>query len=168
MKFHFVTVPIHGGDPVEEELNRLLASHRVVAVDRQLVSDGARSAWVNCITYVDEENVAGADAGKKPPRVDYRDLLPDAEFQVFARLRDLRKRLSEQEGVPPYALFTNEQLAEMVRKKVRSPSELAKIDGVGAARLEKYGRAFLEVLRTALPVPAPAVAAVAAAPAQVR
>lgn len=110
MRLHFVTVPIHGCTAAEEELNQFLATHRVIAVDRQLVSDGARSAWAICVTYVDASPSATADAaGKK--RVDYREILPDAEFQVFAKLRDLRKQLAEREGVPPYALFTNDQLA---------------------------------------------------------
>jgi hypothetical protein len=47
MRFHFVTVPIHGSLDVEEELNRFLTAHRVIAIDRQLVSDGARSCWSN-------------------------------------------------------------------------------------------------------------------------
>jgi len=103
MRLHFVTVPIHGSAEAEAELNQFLATHRVIAVDRQLVSDGPRSAWAICITYVEPGAGAGLDAGGKKGRVDYREVLPEAEFQVFAKLRDLRKRLAEREGVPPYA-----------------------------------------------------------------
>jgi superfamily II DNA helicase RecQ len=154
MRLHFITVPIHGSADAEAELNQFLAAHRVIAVDRQLVADGQRSAWAICVTYVDTP-AAGAtlDASKKS-RVDYRDLLPGPEFQVFARLRDLRKQLADKEGVPPYALFTNEQLADMVRRPVRSLADLARLDGVGPARLEKYGRAFLDLLLSAPAAPA--------------
>lgn len=55
MKLHFITVPIHGSDAAEEELNRFLASHRVLAVDRQLVTDGPRSAWAICVAYTETE-----------------------------------------------------------------------------------------------------------------
>jgi len=58
-------------------------------------------------------------------------------------------------GVPPYAVFTNEQLAEMVRRPVQTLAGLAGIDGVGAARVEKYGPAVLEILRVAPRGPAP-------------
>lgn len=109
MKLHFVTVPIHNSSAAEGELNQFLSSHRVIAVDRQLVSDGARSAWAICVTYVPGDAGTPVEASKKP-RLDYRELLPAADFQVFARLRDLRKRLAEREGVPPYALFTNDHL----------------------------------------------------------
>lgn len=45
MRLHFVTVPIHGSDAAESELNRFLATHRVIAVGWQLMADGPRSAW---------------------------------------------------------------------------------------------------------------------------
>ena len=52
-------------------------------------------------------------------------------------------------------MFTNEQLAEMVRRPVQTLAGLAGIDGVGAARVEKYGPAVLEILRVAPRGPAP-------------
>jgi hypothetical protein len=62
MRLHFVTVPIHGSAEAEEELNQFLATHRVIAVDRQLVTDGQRSAWAICV------GVAAVDATAKPRR----------------------------------------------------------------------------------------------------
>lgn len=155
MRLHFITVPIHGSTAAEDELNQFLSTHRVVAVDRHLVADGPRSVWAICVSYVDgvAPTTMLADANGKKARVDYREVLPDAEFQVFARLRNLRKELAERDGVPPYAVFTNEQLAEMVRSRSRSAAELGRIDGVGPARIEKYGRAVLELLSAAPPSP---------------
>jgi superfamily II DNA helicase RecQ len=161
MRLHFVTVPIHGSAAAEEELNQFLADHRVLAVDRQLVADGQRSAWAVCVTYVDAAASPGGAGGADKKRVDYREILPEAQFQLFARLRELRKQIAEREGVPPYALFTNDQLAEMVRRGVQSSADLARIDGVGPARLEKYGSAFLDVLRSAAPAVTPPAAPVA-------
>ena len=43
---------------------------------------------------------------------------PRAEFTVFAKLRSVRKLLADRQGVPAYALFTNEQLAAMVQRRV--------------------------------------------------
>jgi superfamily II DNA helicase RecQ len=78
--------------------------------------------------------------------VDYKEVLNEADFAVFSRLRDLRKVIAEKEAVPAYAIFTNEQLAAMVTGKVESLTEMGKIDGIGAARIEKYGAAFLKAL----------------------
>lgn len=147
MRLHFALIPIHGGEMAQNELNHFLAARRVAAVDRQFVSDGARSAWAICVTYVDGGvTTPGTTDSSGKKGVDYRDVLPPAEFQVYSKLRDLRKQVAQRDGVPPYAVFTNEQLAEMVRRNVRTAAELAKIDGVGPARVEKYATAFLEVL----------------------
>ena len=51
-------------------------------------------------------------------------MLKPEEFEVFSRLRDWRKGVAEKEGVPVYVVFTNEQLAEMVKKKVGTKAAL--------------------------------------------
>ena len=72
-------------------------------------------------------------------KVDYREVLSAEDFAVFSKLREVRKGLAEKEGVPPYTIFTNEQFATVVRQKVTTKAALEKVEGVGAARLEKYG-----------------------------
>jgi ribonuclease D len=67
---------------------------------------------------------------------------------VFAKLRDVRKRISERDGVPLYAVATNEQLAEMARRRVTAKAGLREIVDFGAARIRKYGNEFLQVLAT--------------------
>ncbi len=147
MRLHFVTVPVFEPRQAQVELNSFLSSHRVLTVDRELVTDGSHSAWAICITYLDQaEPSSQKQSTKRAPRVDYREVLPEAQFQVFAKLRNLRKTIAEKEGVPVYAVFSNEQLAEMVTRSVRSLNELEAIAGVGPARRAKYGQAFLKLL----------------------
>jgi superfamily II DNA helicase RecQ len=81
--------------------------------------------------------------------VDYREVLAEAEFVIFSRLRDLRKAIADKEAVPAYSIFTNEQLAAMVTGKVDSISGMEAIPGIGAARVGKYGEAFLALLKSA-------------------
>lgn len=160
MRLHFVTVPVHGSADAETELNQFLASRRVVAVDRQLVPDGTRSAWAICVEYVDAPAAAPNAPNPNSKGIDYRDVLPTAQFQVFAKLRDLRNKIAKHDGVPAYAIFTNEQIAEMARRSVRSKAELAGIDGIGPAKVEKYSVRFLEILCAEGPViPPPAASA---------
>ncbi len=88
-----------------------------------------------------------------PPKratVDYREILTEQEFSLYAQLRELRKTLAKQDDIPVYAIFSNEQLAEMVTRQVRTQSELAQIEGIGKARLEKYGQTFLKLLQSSL------------------
>lgn len=143
MRIEFFTVPILNADQARDELNRFIMGHRVISIDRNFVQDGPNSAWAFCIGYETTENAAPAKRGK----IDYREVLSDQDFSVFVKLRNLRKEWAEREGVPAYAVFTNEQLAEMVTRPVRSKADILALPGVGEARIEKYGDAFLNTLR---------------------
>ncbi len=83
----------------------------------------------------------------KKGRIDYKEVLSPEDFEVYAALRELRKQVAEQEGVPPYAVFNNAHLAEMVQKRIRSSEELAQIAGVGPSKIEAHGARFLERLK---------------------
>lgn len=143
MKIKIVTIPIHAGSEQENELNRFLSSHRILSVDKRFIDAGADSAWSICVTWSDLQAQTPLQKG----RIDYKHVLNESEFSLYAGLRELRKKLAEQEGVPAYALFTNEQLAEMVQKRMASIAELAKIRGVGTARAQKYGEEFVRCLK---------------------
>lgn len=110
---------------MEAELNGFLSRHRVVTIERRFVDCGADSLWALCVDYLHGEPTAGAShgaPGRADRKVDYKEVLNPEQFEIFAKLRDLRKQLAEQEAVPVYAVFTNEQLAEMVRQSVREGS----------------------------------------------
>jgi ribonuclease D len=81
-------------------------------------------------------------------RIDYRETLSPAEFEVYAKLRDVRKEISEREGVPLFAVAVNDQLAEMAKRRVSSKAGLREVVDFGEARIRKYGREFLRVLGT--------------------
>jgi ATP-dependent DNA helicase RecQ len=65
---------------------------------------------------------------------------------LWERLRTLRRELAQAQGVPPYVIFNDATLREMVTYRPRSADELAHIAGVGAVKLERYGSDFLSVL----------------------
>ena len=147
MRLQFFSVSAQFPEESQQLLNSFCAQHRVLTVDKQFVDLGAESYWSICVSYI-EGRVQSAlkSADKKRERIDYKEVLGERDFSFYVKLRDLRKSLSEQEGVPAYALFTNEQLASMITQRVSTESELSKIEGIGKARLEKYGKAFIGVL----------------------
>ncbi len=65
---------------------------------------------------------------------------------LFEALRAERMRLAREQGVPPYVVFHDTTLREMARAKPRSLVELGEVQGVGAAKLARYGGAFLAVI----------------------
>ena len=75
---------------------------------------------------------------------------PDAATTaLFERLRALRKRLAAEAGVPPYVIFHDKTLALMARRRPTSLAALLGISGVGQAKLERYGEAFVAEIRAA-------------------
>ena len=66
---------------------------------------------------------------------------------LFAILRQKRKGLADEAGVPPYVIFSDHTLIEMAAYYPQSSESLLNIAGVGQAKLEKYGDIFLEVIK---------------------
>ncbi|MDG9925417.1 MULTISPECIES: DNA helicase RecQ [unclassified Pseudomonas] len=73
-------------------------------------------------------------------------LVRGEEREQWEALRTLRRKLAEEHSVPPYVIFPDSTLLEMLRSQPRNLSEMAQVSGVGARKLERYGEAFLEVL----------------------
>jgi ATP-dependent DNA helicase RecQ len=65
---------------------------------------------------------------------------------LFEKLRKLRYEISKEESVPAYVIFSDAALRQMETKRPMSDVELIAIDGVGKAKLEKYGDAFINVI----------------------
>jgi ATP-dependent DNA helicase RecQ len=67
---------------------------------------------------------------------------PDEEA-LWQRLRARRLELAREQGVPPYVIFHDATLTDMVRRRPRSLADLAAIPGVGKSKLDRYGTIFL-------------------------
>jgi ATP-dependent DNA helicase RecQ len=65
---------------------------------------------------------------------------------LFEALRARRRELAAEGGVPPYVIFHDSTLREMAELKPATLPALARISGVGEAKLERYGAAFVEVI----------------------
>jgi ATP-dependent DNA helicase RecQ len=67
---------------------------------------------------------------------------------LFDALREARRRLAAEAGIPPYVIFHDSTLREIAARKPKTLSELGTVQGVGVVKLERYGKAMLEVLST--------------------
>ena len=132
-----------GEKSVTDELNEFLRSRRIINVEKRLVDGERGTGWVFLVEYG-----SGDGGGKNPPnaqqRVDYREVLSAEEYALFDKLRKLRKEAAEKSGIPVYAVFTNDQLAAMVKKMPKTAKDLLSIAGIGEARVKQYGGVFLD------------------------
>ena len=63
---------------------------------------------------------------------------------MWERLRERRRQLASEQGLPAYVIFHDATLMDMAEKRPATLSAMASISGVGAAKLEKYGQIFLD------------------------
>ena len=56
--------------------------------------------------------------------------------------------MADADGVPPYVVFPDRTLWELVAAKPQTPEELLAVNGIGPVKAEKYGTRFLELLRS--------------------
>jgi ATP-dependent DNA helicase RecQ len=66
--------------------------------------------------------------------------------ELFERLRKLRKQLADAQGLPPYVIFHDATLREMVERRPQTLGEFAGIRGVGEGKLARYGQQFIAAL----------------------
>jgi ATP-dependent DNA helicase RecQ len=81
-------------------------------------------------------------------------LVSEEDAPLLSALKAKRRALAEAARVPAYVIFTDKTLIEMAETRPQSLDEIARISGVGATKLERYGAAFLEVITGEAEAPA--------------
>jgi len=70
----------------------------------------------------------------------------ESKSDLFEKLRTLRKQIADKNKVPPYIIFSDATLREMVRLMPKNDQEFLKVSGVGNEKLRRYGNDFLKVI----------------------
>ena len=70
-----------------------------------------------------------------------------ADEELFKILKDLRKKISRQKGVPPFVIFQDPSLEDMSIQYPVSLEELQNISGVGAGKAKRYGQEFVDLIK---------------------
>ena len=87
------------------------------------------------------------DAQRKAARQQTRTALPaDIDVALWEALREQRRLLAEEQGVPPYVIFHDRTLQEMCSELPRNLVQFGRLGGVGERKLDKYGASFLAVI----------------------
>ncbi|TVP89428.1 MAG: DNA helicase RecQ [Pseudomonadaceae bacterium] len=128
---------------------RQLIARRLVEVD--LDGYGSLRLDESCRPLLrGEETLAlrkdAARSAPLPSRGSERAVVADADKPLWEALRALRKRLAEEHGVPPYVIFPDSTLVDMLRQRPGSLQDMGHVSGIGAHKLERYGADFLQVL----------------------
>jgi len=84
---------------------------------------------------------------KKPRAATAKEALSDDAHALWVSLRECRRRIATEHNVPPYVIFHDATLLQMVEERPKSPAALLELNGVGQTKLDRYGEAFLRVIR---------------------
>lgn len=124
----------HGGLILTETAPPVLKGQETVRLRRDPATESRRGG--------------GRSGGSAPrSRTAPTDLSP-ADDTLWHALKALRLELAREQGVPPYVIFHDATLMEMVQSKPTDLDELGELPGVGARKLERYGEYFLDVIAT--------------------
>jgi ATP-dependent DNA helicase RecQ len=114
---------------------------RLAAAARPVLK-GAQEVWLRRDAEPAKRKNSKVERGARA-REAYAGASDDPLWQA---LKDKRMELAREQGVPPYVIFHDSTLLEILNRRPQTLDEMGQISGVGKAKLEKYGDAFLAVL----------------------
>lgn len=101
--------------------------------------------WLRRDNEVEKRKVSKAGRGANAKEA----YVAVSEDPLWYLLKDKRTALAREQGVPPYLIFHDSTLLEILNRRPANLKEMGQINGVGQAKLERYGAEFLQVLAEA-------------------
>lgn len=160
-QFKIFPIPMHQPSEIEKQLNQFLCMHKVLTFQKEFRVEQDRNYVCFVVEYLTNNQVPTEHVIKEPVstqkdtynptqqanQIDYKEILTPDEFQLFLQLKDWRKKMGEKlNGVPLYTIFTNEQFSKICQKRVKTKSDLQKINGVGEGKVNNYGDTVIKMV----------------------
>ena len=147
----------------DRELLTFCADRDVLAVQERFFVHQDVPTWALLVSYRDVLRPGDREPAAAG-RTDWRAELDDGERALFDKIRRWRNDRAKRHGRPPYALFTNQQMAEIARRQPRTQADLREVHGIGEAKLRDFGDELLAMLAEQPAAPPPRAEPEAAAP----
>lgn len=131
-------------------LSNFLSDKGVVRWESHFFEHKKEYYWTIVVEYNPAAPSSAVSAGKGQMKKDeaYKELLTRNDWPLFNRLREWRMERSKKDGVPPYIIFTNIQLAKIAVTRPLSLNALQQVEGVGDAKREKYGNEIILIIKS--------------------
>lgn len=139
--FKILTIPYDSATKSfsEEILNDFCLNKQVKSFRTEFFIHEGNPSWTVFLEY--DTVLEKADGGDNEG-------MNEVEKLLFDRLKQWRREQAEKEGVPTYIVATNRELKDIIKNKPRSLEALKAIRGFGKKKIEKYGTAVTEMIRT--------------------
>jgi superfamily II DNA helicase RecQ len=139
MKIRIFTIPfnetIQGFD--DNIINNFCINKKVYKIDMVYFSINSKSYWSASIQY--EEIIK--------PELSAKTTLNEIEQKLYNKLKEWRVIAAQKEGVPVFLVAKNIQLEQIVKNKSTSYESLRNIKGIGTAKITKYGKEIIEIVK---------------------
>jgi len=128
-------------------LSPAVSDKEIIAWKCEFFERKNRPYWSIILEYhpLDGSEVHGASRSKTD-HSGYKSILSEDDWPLFEKLREWRKEKSNEEGVPPFIIFSNAQLAKIAATCPTSLNSLQAIKGIGEAKRKKYGKKVLSIV----------------------
>jgi len=120
---------------------------RVTPAGRAVLFEGKKVSLALPVPKQTAEEKKAATKEKLPPALRPKPQREVFREELFERLRQLRRTVAQQHGVPPYLIFSDATLEEMAEKRPLTDFDMLQVSGVGERKLQNYGDVFIAEIR---------------------
>ncbi|MCP5002828.1 MAG: helicase [Planctomycetes bacterium] len=140
MQIKLFTIPVGDSGSALDEMNHFLKGNKILEVENHLISRENGAYWCFCVRYIERTSYPATGTRTK---VDYKQVLDPPAFQKFTRLREIRKKVAADEGIPAFGVFTDEELAGLSKLETITQKNMLSVKGIGDKKTERFGRHFI-------------------------
>ena len=130
-------------------VTEFLKDKTLISVKENFLEKNGKSFLTVVVTYSLKEAVRPEivkPSGPASKVTHWKELITEENQAIFANLRGWRLEESQKQGFPPFIIFTNKQLADIAVLRPSTLNQLSQIDGIGPAKLQKYGEKILNLV----------------------
>lgn len=114
-----------------------LAGKTVNSIEKQFFQQNSKFYWTFVVEYATDKVGGTYDI----------DLETESQKVTFLALKEWRNELASEKGVPPYLLFTNNQLKLIVQKMPTNVEEMKSIDKLSSKKIQDYSEPILKIIK---------------------
>lgn len=144
MQIRIFNIPITDTGELLTEMNHFMSGHKVLEVEQRFFQNEKGGCWSFCIRHLPVNSTLRSTRNERRNKVDYKQILSEDEFSNFSILREIRKILASEDGVPAYAVFTDEELSGIVRQGPLTEKNMLAVPGIGEKKVARYGEQMLK------------------------
>ena len=131
----------------DQQMSDFLAGKEMLRWESHFFERKGEFFWTILVEYQPGISPEAKESrGTNEKKDSYKSILTETDWPLFKLLQEWRGEKSRGGGIPPYIICTNVQLARISVMRPDSLNALQSIDGIGKAKIEKYGKEILQIV----------------------